>query len=398
MIALNNLNIEATCPICAALLRATGWYMPGMRILARAQCAGCRRDFFVDLPAGQGLHSPMILDRATGAVHDRVGVAWFADWLRISFRERTGTTTALTIDRRLPITRTAVLINCLDTLYGHALLKLFSVQQYLDAGEFDVILIVQPFLASLVPKGVAETWLVDLPLPDGIRWSDSLAEAIATQSARIEDLRLAPVHPHPHASIVSIERFSSVPPFATNQWHAEGTKKVTFIWRDDRIWSPAGWLAPRGQVKAVAAFFVALRREQPHLDAAVAGLGTSGGLPDWIADKRFARPSENVERDWLRLYADSHAVIGVHGSNMILPSAHAGSVFELLPDSRQGNFLQDILFNGTDPRDLLFRYRFVPDDIAPARLARLVAFVLARYPDFDRLMSFDAGHDRDVRA
>lgn len=397
MIALDNLKVEATCPICAAPLRATDWYMPGMRMLARAQCAGCRRDFFIDLPAGQGLHSPMILDAATGAVHDRVGVPWFADWLRISFRARTGATAALTIDRRLPLTRTAVLINCLDTLYGHALMKLFCAQQYLDAGTFDVILIVQPFLAPLVPEGVAETWRVDLPLGDGTRWSDSLAEAIATESARIEDLRLAPVHPHPHASIVSIARFSGVPPFATDGWHSEGTRKVTFIWRDDRIWSPAGWLAPRGQVKAVAAFFEALRGELPDLDAAVAGLGTPGGLPGWIADMRTPHPSESVERDWLRLYAASHAVIGVHGSNMILPSAHAGSVVELLPDSRQGNFLQDILFNGTDPRDLFFRYRFVPDDFAPAHLARLVAFVLARYPDFDRLMSFQAAHDPDVR-
>jgi len=367
-------------------------------MLARALCTGCGRDYFVDLPAGQGLHSPMILDRATGKVHDRSGVPWFADWLRDSYRDRTSVTPALTVDRHAPLTRPAVLINCLDTLYGHALLKLFNAQQYLDSGAFDVIAIVQPFLAGLVPEGVAETWRVDLPLRHGKCWSDGLADAVAAECARLDGFRIAPVHPHPHPSIFSIERFSRTRPFETARWHSGSEKAVTFIWRDDRTWSPRGRLMPRGQTKTVATFFDALRAEQPGLDAAVVGLGNPGGLPRWVKDMRSPQPSESVEREWLRRYADSHAVVGIHGSNMILPSAHAGSVFELLPDGRQGNFLQAMVFNGTDPRDLFFRYRFLPDDIAPDRLARLVAFVLARYPDFDRLMAFKSSHDPDVRA
>ncbi len=397
MIALEGFELEAACPECASALEATGWTMPGMRMLAQARCTGCGRPYFVDLPAGQGLYSPMILDPATGAVHDRAGVAWFAEWLGKSWRERTDATPTFTVSRLSPLTRPAVLINCLDTLYGHALLKLLNAQQYLDAGTFDVILVIQPFLATLVPEGVAETWLVDLPLRDGTAWSDGLAAAIASESARIGDLRLAPVHPHPHPATFAIERFSRVAPFPVAQWHSSPNNAVTFIWRDDRTWSPPGRLMALSQASAVGAFFEALRGLLPDLDAAVAGLGTPGGLPGWIADLRSPRPSESVERGWLGRYSDSHAVIGVHGSNMLLPSAHAGSVFELLPDSRQGNFLQDIIFNGGDPRDLFFRYRFLPDDIAPAGLARLVAFVVARYPEFDRLMAFEASHDPDVR-
>jgi hypothetical protein len=397
VIPLEDFKLEATCPQCAAALEATGWTMPGMRMLARARCTGCGRPYFVDLPAGQGLYSPMILDPATGAVHDRAGVEWFAEWLGKSWRERTAATPAFTVSRLSPLTRPAVLINCLDTLYGHALLKLLNAQQYLDSGTVDVILIIQPFLAALVPEGVAETWRVDLPLREGTGWSDGLAADIAAECARIGDLRLAPVHPHPHPTTFAIERFSRVKPFAVDQWQSGPRKAVTFIWRDDRIWSPSGRLMARTQASAVGALFKALRGHLPDLDAAVAGIGTPGGLPGWIADMRSPRPSQSVERDWLRRYSDSHAVIGVHGSNMLLPSAHAGSVFELLPDSRQGNFLQDIVFNGSDPRNLFFRYRFLPDDTDPVRLARLVAFVVAQYPEFDRLMAFDASHDPDVR-
>lgn len=397
MIAPGSLAVE-TCPECGGRLRSTGWHMPGMRMLARARCAACGRDVFVDLPAGQGLYSPMVLDAATGVVHDREGVPWFADWLRSSYRDRVAETPGFTVERHRPITRPVVLLNCLDTLYGHALLKLLNAQQYLDTGAVDVVAIVQPFLVGLVPDGVAETWRVDLSLSEGKAWSEGLADAIAAECVRFGDFRIAPVHPHPHPSLFSIDRFSRTRPFDLSRWHSNAAKAVTFVWREDRAWRPRGRLIPLGQATAVAAFFEALRAAQPGLDAAVAGIGNPGGLPGWIADLRSPKPSESVDRSWLARYARSHAVVGIHGSNLILPSAHAGSVFELLPEDREGNFLQDMVFNGSDPRDLFFRYRFLAEDIAPDRLAWRVAFVLDRYPDFDRLMALDPSRDRDVRA
>jgi hypothetical protein len=397
MIDLRHLAIETACPACAAPLDAAGWHMPGMRMLARASCSGCGRDWFVDLPAGQGLYTPVILDPRDGSVRGGTGARWFADWLRDSWRDRTSDNLAFRVERRAPVSRPVVLINCLDTLYGHALLKLFNAQQYLDAGKVDVVLLVQPFLAALIPQGVAEVWEVELPLREGTRWSDGLAERIATECDRFPELRLAPVHPHPHPSTFSIERFSKVPPFDCGHWHGGPRKSVTFIWRDDRSWPAKRRLLAGGQARAVPAFFEELRQHLPTLDAAVAGLGTAGGLPGWIEDLRTPRPDAAMEKAWLQRYAASHAVIGVHGSNMLLPSAHAGSVFEFLPEDREGNVLQDLIFNGTDARDLMFRTRLLQDDIAPDRLASLVALVVGRYPDFDRLMRFEDKQDSDVR-
>ncbi len=52
-------------------------------------------------------------------------------------------------------------------------------------------------------------------------------------------------------------------------------------------------------------------------------------------------------------------VIGVHGSNMLLPTAHAGSLVELIGPERWGNFTQDVLFREAgDCRETFFRYRF----------------------------------------
>lgn len=391
MIDLAAPRIEAGCPACAGPLAAEGWYMPGMRTLARARCTACGKLWFADLPVGQGIHTPMLLDPETGAVHDAAGAGWFADWLRDSYKARRPDMAGLEVRRHRAAGAAPVLLNCIDTLYGHSLLKLLNAQLYLDKG-LDLILLVQPCLLPLIPDGVAETWLVDLPLKEGTRWSDSLAAAIAAEARRFPALTLAPAHSHPHPSDIAIERFSKTAPFPLDAW-ASRPPKITFIWRDDRRWAPG----LRGQSGAVAALFEALRRRLPGLEAAVAGLATPGGLPGWIADRRTPSPGPEEERAWLQLYADSHAVVGVHGSNMLLPSAHAGAAFDLMPEDRRGNFLQDILFNGSDPRDLFFRYRFPPLTTAPERLAEEIAFTVARYPDFDRLMRPPAIHDDDVR-
>lgn len=42
--------------------------------------------------------------------------------------------------------------------------------------------------------------------------------------------------------------------------------------------------------------------------------------------------------------------MGVHGSNMLLPSAHARATLVLMPRKRWGNFIQDILFQEPNPR------------------------------------------------
>jgi hypothetical protein len=140
------------------------------------------------------------------------------------------------------------------------------------------------------------------------------------------------------------------------------------------------------QTAKVSELAECLRGHFPNIDFAVAGLGKSGDLPAWISDLRLTKLSDADEKKWCERYAKSHIVIGVHGSNMLLPSAHAGAVLELIGEDRTGNFLQDILFRQSDAREMFFRYRFAPLSIAPEILAQTAISIL-RFDDFRRLMS-----------
>ncbi len=226
------------CPYCRVRLSVAGWHVPGMRNLADLRCPRCLREFYGDLAAGQALYTPMLLEKATGTVHDPHGVEWFAEWLRGSYARRTDTPVPFDVRECLPVTRPVVLLNCLDTLYGHSLLKLLNAQSYLDRRrDVDLIVIVPSFLAWIVPDGVAQVWTVGLPLRRGTEWNDWLAREIRRRVEAFESVSLSHALSHPRPDEYDIERFTRVEPFPLEEW-AERLKKptVTFIWRDDRPW------------------------------------------------------------------------------------------------------------------------------------------------------------------
>ena len=393
------------CPNCHSTLAASGFLITGMRNLADFYCARCESEFYGDLPAGQALYTPISLDKKSGAVYGG-DAEWFSDWLADSYKHRTGEPIRFAARKFSNVKDKVILLNCLDALYGHSLLKLLNAQHYLDhQTDFSLIVIASSFLEWLIPDGAAEVWTIDLPLRRGTEWNDWLAREIGERLKSFSEVYLSVAFSHPHVEDFDIERFTGVAPFPLENFAAyQNRPVVTFIWREDRLWESANAKSGDGlfgtikrkfdrsddktfeQTRRVVKLAESLRGEYPRLDFAVAGIGEAGGLPDWISDLRLTKLDAESERAWCKRYAESHLVIGVHGSNMLLPSAHAGGVIELIGEERWGNYLQDILFRRSDSREMFFRYRFVPHSTAPKDLARLAASML-RYEDFRRLMS-----------
>ncbi len=391
-----------TCPHCHSLMTAEDFSIVGMRNLAQFQCSSCGTAFYGDLPAGQGLLTPVLLDGQSGAVFHDQTARWFADWLAESYQNRTDDARSFEVKIFSEVKKKVVLLNCLDVLYGHSLLKLLNAQYYLDRqSDCSLIILLPKFLEWLVPEGAAQIWIVDLPLRCGTEWNDWLAAQIKRNLAPFDQVFLSVAFSHPRSEDFDIERFSRVAPFDIETLGRHQNQPcVTFIWREDRLWEtvrePNSFEKIKRRLRSaespiaeqtakVVEFAETLRGTFPKLDLAVAGLGEAGNLPSWIEDLRVTKINEETERKWCGRYAASHLVVGVHGSNMLLPSAHAGSVIEIIGADRSGNFLQDILFRGSDVREMFFRYRFVPPEISPRALADLALTVL-RYEEFRRLM------------
>lgn len=405
-------EVEHDCPYCQQRLACTGWLIPGMRNLAQLNCARCGREFYGDLRSGQALYTPMLLEKATGVVHDAYGVDWFADWLSDSYADRVEAPISFEVQELRKVNKPVVFLNCIDTLYGHSLLKLLNAERLFKRHpDLDLIVMVPALLAWMVPDGAAQIWKVDLSLPRGREWNDWVDREIHTRLAAFERVFLSFAYSHPRSDEYEITRFTQVLPFPLEEWAARLQRPtVTFIWRDDRSWQSSTPTAPSGrrmfknrrpwasipdeQHEQVLKLAETLRNDWPTLDFAVAGLGkdTSRKFPEWITDLRLSSVDDNGERRLCQRYAASHVVVGVHGSSMLLPSGHAGSVVEFIDSDRWGNFTQDILFReGDNCREMFFRYRFIPRSMSPSLVAKLVNQLLSGREIFRELMNTKRG-------
>jgi hypothetical protein len=341
----------------------------------------------------------MLLEKKTGKVHNIYDVEWFAGWLEDSYSNRTNDKVPIHQEFFRPVKR-PIILNCMDGLYGHSLLKLLNAQYYIDNhDDKDLVVIIPKFLRWMVPVGVASVWVVDLPLRQCKQWNEAIAELVNNYFQKFDECYLSIALPHPDPSDFNIERFTSVKPFETKKWQKTPmAPSVTFIWREDRLWndSSTGRLknfvnkfmsggGPNGKIKDIniqkkniITLAEILKRRYSGLKFSVAGVGEPGDFPTWISDRRAHNINELVEKKWCTLYAESDVVIGVHGSNMLLPSALSGAIIELVPDDRWMNILQDILVSNSDVRVSMSRIRLLNIDTTPSELA-MALDTLIRY-------------------
>jgi len=371
------------CPVCAAALDLRGFAVTGMRNLVEGACAACRRRFLVDMPTDQALFTPVAVDPDAREVFDPAQVRWFSDLLLRSLDQRS--------DDAIPIVKTRnrdadrlLLVNCLDYIYGHAFEKLLNVQRFLDhPSDLAVWLLVPRPLAHLVPEGVAEVWTVDLPWRRLAQWNVSLEQQVRERAQASAEAYLAVTYPQLHASHYDLDRFLGAARPAETA--GLGSPVVAFAYREDRLWGGS----INAQQHNIEQLHRLLAAAYPGLSFVLVGFGRKGAFPPAIVDRRTDRFDPAVEQSWLRLLARADCAIGVHGSNMILPSALARHVVELMPVDRFANFLQDLQFAASiDPAQVLFRYRLIYgsrtlEDVRPEIVAALVQTQIDRADWFD---------------
>lgn len=365
----------------------------GKQTAAEYKCQACGLSFVRDLPAGFTIDLPLawrLSDRHP--YHPPQG--WAEDWpaypdYQVPKTSRYG------VERKVHREcRKIIILNTIDHLYGHVLLKLFNAQHYLDHHpDVGLVVMVPKMYEWLVPEGVAETWVFNIKLKEAWGWNAGIDEFVQEQWGRYDEIYLAPGYSHPEFTKIDIERFTRIKPFALQEY-LERPKHITIVARRDRLWykSACTKLAHRVQRKLglwpdlhvwiqdrmVARTIGKVRKQFPDTTFTVVGLGNRGGMPAGVEDLRTMRMDLETELAWCRAYAKSQVVVGVHGSNMILPTAHAVGCVEILPYDRYGNMVQDISVR-YDDRMQLFMYRFVDEFAGPRDLARHIASMFDDY-------------------
>jgi hypothetical protein len=360
-------------------------------------CAVTRRDgrdhLARDLPAGFSAEWPFTVNLAERTVD---GTAEETAWLWRPFLE------SLLAPKTGPVRFTreifsehkeVIIVNCFDFMYGHCLHKLLYAARHLqDNPDLGLIVLIPSLLRWLVPDGVAEIWTADLGLKQMLDYHPDLYERITAECARFQKIFLSKTNSFPNRFHLQDFTRTAVHDFTGEPPH------LTFIWREDRPWLPEFWwrrlrkLRSRGillafQNRRIRRFFQEVRRAAPGVKCCVAGLGRNTSFPDWIEDLRVEKYSTETERATAQRYAQSRVVVGIHGSNMLLPSGLAGMTIELVPPGKWDCLPLDLLINEKDARLALFRYRFVPTNTSPATLAQIAVPMLNRFHDMAKVFA-----------
>jgi hypothetical protein len=394
-----NCQFSPACPYCGERATTVDIDFQGIHVLGLFHCSGCQAQFWTDLPCGHGRTSPVFLDTQGQSLIDMGVAGWVMQSLETQFSHRFIDT--IRIDKLVSRdSKRVVIVNCLDYLYGHVLLKLFNAQRHMEQDpDVGVIVLIPHGFEWLVPDFVAETWVVHCSLGQLKNWYSCIHEFVQAQLSRFEHVSLSCAYSHPHFSDVDISLFTKKSRFQLSSF-SDSSPQITVVVREDRLWFSGAWMyfVWRGlwwlkimpyfrwffvwiQHRLILKMATLIVASTPNARVSIVGLGRTFKYPSWIDDQRETAMSDAVEADWCALYSKSHVIVGVHGSNMILPTALAAGFVEILPYDRYGNILQDIALPYSDRR-LLFLGRFVDAFATPKQVARHVCAIVSDFEGF----------------
>lgn len=386
------------CPVCNTKLSSQTLLIQGIHTCVKGRCQTCNHEYVADLPTGHANYDPYIINVSTQQIYgsETLSRVFFAKPLLQTLQTPNNNSTILQIKKRKKV-KQVVFLNCLDYLYGHCLLKLLNVDNHRQNGQ-EIVVLIPKFLEWLVPEYVAEVWTVDLSLKQMKEFYPDLDRQIQKQFQRFDTVILSPALSHPNQIEIKDFTQTDVHDFKEEKY------RITFIWREDRPWFfsfPISFVARKlnilqpllwWQTVKIIWLFWQLKRNIPQATFTVAGIGNSTIFPQWIEDVRYTKPTPDEERILCQTYAESRVVIGVHGSNMLLPSAHAGCVIDLLPSDRLNNFAQDVLYHSIseheDPRLVSFRYRYLPIASTVSTVCRVTKSVALGYENTKKYFNY----------
>ena len=362
---------QGTCPGCGKEINPFRVLWQGQHTCGVFKCPSCQTLFIEDFKMMFSIDAPFQVNLSTGELIQLYGsadyVGWFGKPLRWSVANPQEYPNLEMKVEKIEDHQKVVIVNCLDLLYGHCLIKLLDIEYYLNQQTaLGVIVIIPDLLRWLVPAGVAEIWTVNIPLGKMLNFYPELDQKISKECERFDVVYVSEgIHQPPFCNMT---RYTGV----LKHNYEKQDFRITFIWRSDRVWCPKTVYLNRGvsseirfysleqQQKNICRIYEQLRPHFPQAIFTVAGLGREINFPDWIDDCRVEKFTETLERATCQIYGESRLVIGVHGSNMLLPSAHAGLTIDLLPDDRWGNLADDIIYQDIPMNKVVHKYLHLP--------------------------------------
>lgn len=386
------INQKLICPICKHETNPKKAVWQGIHVGVESNCEKCQANYYQDLKVGHSISKPCSVDLDNFELFCREDPkGWYSNPLKESLKSPNNK--QIEFKKEIYTNHEKViLLNCIDYLYGHSLLKLLNAERHLkDNPDFGLIIIVPKFMEWMVPKGIAEKWVFDIPLKEGQEYFVEFNNSIQNEIKRFSQVYVSKAFSHPNS--FDITNFTGV----EKHNFQKDDFRITFIWREDRLWVN-NLFFEKGinklgieifknilitwQKRKIIHLFLKLRKTFPDAKYTVVGFGKYKHFPSWIDNQIVHSFDANVEKKLCQVYSESRIVIGIHGSNMLLPSAHSDMTIDLMPNDRWGNFAQDILYQEDNVRMSTYRYRYIPINEKVGVLNKIIIHMIKNRKNF----------------
>lgn len=297
-----------------------------------------------------------------------------------------------------PTGKRVILLNCLDTCYGHVFWKMLNSSRHLKHDpDLGLILIIPENFTWLVPEGVAELWVIKGKLNQLGGRISNLDGFIKREKERFDQVYLSKAFVHLDHQSTDFKKYHKTTKFRLKNFAAQ-QPCITFNLREDRFWLPnkldeflfkvgvkMNWQQTfkpyfiLKQNRLINSMANKLNKLLPGIQLYATGLGNSGKLMPIINDRREKRPDNDTEFEWCEIYAKSHIVVGVHGSNMLIPTSLSAGFIDILPDYKIDNLVEDVAFSGSS-RDSLFLGRILSATATPGLVVKHLVSMINIYP------------------
>ena len=393
------------CPECGSKNSVlTKVIVESIHILGDCTCSVCGLNFYQVLPIGHTVDDVLSIGKTNGRLYQPEShPSWLSDSVmkaHLGMRKDPVGIRKITYKK----CENVVILNTLDFLYGHTLLKLYNALYHLDhQKDLGLIIIIPKMFEWLIPEGCAEAWVVDLKLSDLAYGYESIQKFVSQEFERFQKIYLSKAYSHPDFTNVDVTRLTKVKPFDLATF-SQQKPTITFVLREDRLWfgsladywlyracrklKTLSWgrrILSKRQNQLIKGTILEIRKKLPEANVYVVGLGSTGNFKGFAIDQRKIEVDPAVETLWCKIYSQSHVVVGVHGSNMLLPTALAAGCVEILPEDRYGNIIQDIAVRYADRLQLFF-YRFVDQYAGPKSVASKVTAMIQDYDLYHKNM------------
>ncbi|WP_202856747.1 hypothetical protein [Fulvivirga marina] len=388
-------EVSVRCVNCQSqAVDVHGYLFEGIHVLWDCICPNCNTIFYQTLPISHDALFPIAFSKdGLKSNYNKRAEVWLAKPLIHAVTRNIIIRPAIEI-KQFKEFGEAILLNCLDDCFGHVYAKLWNAQRLLEKyPEKSVIVLIPRKMQWLIPEGVAEVWLVDVRFKEMEKYIANLDDLVKKEMARFSHFYVAVAPVFLDTDKVDDYKFLKVEKFELKQFN-DLKPQVTFVLREDRFWHANRmeeflnrvlikfkWqryfrrLLVWRQNKLVKQAIRRIKASSYEISFVITGLGSNGSFGRLAKDRRVDNISVAIEREWCEIYAKSHIVVGVHGSNMLIPTSLAAGFIEILPEYKISHMGEDTVMRYSGRYAMLLG-RHVDAFIHPALLAQHVLHML----------------------